>query len=97
MPNDMSYGANGGPRYPPQDSMNGPGPSAPYNGPVGRGPPRPATANDARPPPHRTYPQQALKSRIRMAMLLVLENKTILINQVKVSAIYMMLTMSPSL
>jgi TPR repeat protein len=59
MPNDLSYGANSGPRYPPQESMNGPGPSAPYNGPVGRGPPRPATANDARPPPHRTYPQQA--------------------------------------
>jgi TPR repeat protein len=59
MPNDMSYGANRGPHYPPQEAMNGPGPSAPYNGPVGRGPPRPATANDARPPPHRTYPQQA--------------------------------------
>jgi TPR repeat protein len=58
MPNDISSGANGGPRHPPQDSMNGPGPSAPYNGPVGRGPPRPATASDARPPPHRTYPQQ---------------------------------------
>lgn len=58
MPNDMSYGANEGTHYLPQDSRKGTGPSAPYNGPVGRGPPRPATANDARPPPHRTYPQQ---------------------------------------
>lgn len=34
------------------------GSSAPYNGPIGRGPPRPATAGGSRPIPHRTYPDQ---------------------------------------
>lgn len=37
-----------------------------------------------------------LNSRTQTAMLLVLETKTILINQVRVSAIYTMLTTSPN-
>jgi len=40
--------------------MDGPGPSAPYNGPIGRGmPPRPSTATGNRQPPQRQYPNQA--------------------------------------
>lgn len=39
-------------RQPPMSAMNGPGPSAPYNGPIGRGmPPRPSTASGNRQPP----------------------------------------------
>ncbi|KAE9380079.1 hypothetical protein N431DRAFT_324302 [Stipitochalara longipes BDJ] len=47
-------------RQPPMPApMDGPGPSAPYNGPVGRGmPPRPSTASGNRPSP-RGYPNQA--------------------------------------
>jgi TPR repeat protein len=47
-------------RQPPMPvSMDGPGPSAPYNGPVGRGmPPRPSTGSGNRPPPQRAYPSQ---------------------------------------
>ncbi|ESZ94794.1 hypothetical protein SBOR_4813 [Sclerotinia borealis F-4128] len=44
---------------PPASSMGGPGMSAPYNGPIGRGMPvRPATATGSRLPPQRTYPNQ---------------------------------------
>jgi TPR repeat protein len=40
--------------------IDGPGPSAPYNGPVGRqAAPRPGTAGGQRPPPQRNYGQQA--------------------------------------
>ncbi|CZT50926.1 related to protoplast regeneration and killer toxin resistance protein [Rhynchosporium secalis] len=39
--------------------MNGSGPNAPYNGPAGRGVPRPSTAGSNRPPPQRMYPDQA--------------------------------------
>ncbi|TVY36808.1 hypothetical protein LOCC1_G005989 [Lachnellula occidentalis] len=56
------------PNQPPQETgrkppiprpMEGPGLSAPYNGPVGRGmPPRPSTASGGRPPPQRQYPNQ---------------------------------------
>ncbi|TVY88166.1 Chitin synthase regulatory factor [Lachnellula willkommii] len=56
------------PNQPPQEMgrkpqmprpMEGPGPSAPYNGPVGRGmPPRPSTASGGRPPPQKQYPSQ---------------------------------------
>lgn len=47
-------------RQPPMPvPMDGPGPSAPYNGPVGRGmPPRPSTASGGRPPQQRAYPNQ---------------------------------------
>lgn len=48
-------------RQPPMPApMNGPGASAPYNGPIGRGmPPRPSTGPGNRPPPQRQYPTQA--------------------------------------
>lgn len=48
-------------RQPPMPApMDGPGPSAPYNGPVGRGiPPRPSTSSGNRQPPQRGgYPNQ---------------------------------------
>ena len=54
MPNDVQAPMG---RQPPMP-VNGPGPSAPYNGPVGRGAPRPSTAGGSRPPPQRTYPNQ---------------------------------------
>lgn len=61
MPNQPPLPEMG--RKPPMPRpMEGPGPSAPYNGPVGpigRGmPPRPSTASGARPPPQRQYPSQ---------------------------------------
>ncbi|KAI9641922.1 hypothetical protein NHQ30_009791 [Ciborinia camelliae] len=45
---------------PPTSSMNRPGMSAPYNGPLGSGMPivRPTTATGSRPPPQRSYPNQ---------------------------------------
>lgn len=49
MPNENNMPPNGGPNY---------GASAPYNGPVGRVPPRPSTATGSRPPPQRFYPNQ---------------------------------------
>ncbi|KAH7409584.1 hypothetical protein BKA64DRAFT_705351 [Cadophora sp. MPI-SDFR-AT-0126] len=52
MPSDIQAPMG---RQPPMP-MNGPGPSASYNGPVGRGGPRPSTAGGSRPPPQRTYP-----------------------------------------
>lgn len=62
MPNEMNINANMGdmstggfPSQPPVDI----GPSAPYNGPVGRMPPRPSTATGVRPAPQRTYQPQA--------------------------------------
>lgn len=58
LPNDMNEMSNAGPRYPVQMSTHGPGASLPYNGPVGHTPPRPSTAQEIRPPPHRTYPPQ---------------------------------------
>ncbi|KAM3075901.1 hypothetical protein ACMFMG_006581 [Clarireedia jacksonii] len=52
--NSMRMG-NGGPLPP----VSGPGPSAPYNGPIGRSMPvRPATATGSRPPPQRAYQNQ---------------------------------------
>lgn len=43
----------------PSSSMDGPGMSAPYNGPIGRGiPVRPATTTGSKPPPQRIYPNQ---------------------------------------
>lgn len=57
MPNEapMQMGRQPGPPLP----MDGPGASAPYNGPAGRMPPRPSTSNNNRPPPQRIYPTQA--------------------------------------
>jgi TPR repeat protein len=59
MPNEMNMNSavaqNPGQRYP-QPGPGDVGPSAPYNGPVGRMPPRPSTATGARPVPQRTYP-----------------------------------------
>lgn len=57
MPNDITPpmgGQNPAPRYPVGDV----GPSAPYNGPVGRGPPRPSTATGSRPSQQRGYQQE---------------------------------------
>jgi TPR repeat protein len=66
MPSDIGmnapYGqANGTSRYLQQGTADGLGPSAPYNGPVGRGPPRAMTANGSRLPPQRPYPQEPLQ------------------------------------
>lgn len=52
MPID-SYNRMQPPRYPPGDV----GPSAPYNGPVGKMPPRPSTATGTRPNPQSSYRQ----------------------------------------
>ena len=53
LPNEQPMGR----QTPMAGPMDGPGPSAPYNGPVGRQmPARPSTATGARPPPQRTYP-----------------------------------------
>ncbi|KAI9744524.1 MAG: hypothetical protein M1818_002053 [Claussenomyces sp. TS43310] len=61
MPSEMNMNApmgghsgNGGPAPGALDV----GPSAPYNGPVGRMPPRPSTATGVRPIPQRMYPPQ---------------------------------------
>ena len=57
MPNDPGMGMMPQPRQQPM-GMEGPGPSAPYNGPIGRGmPPRPSTATGTRQPPQKQYPQ----------------------------------------
>jgi TPR repeat protein len=58
MPNDPGMGMGMMPASRQQAMpMDGPGPSAPYNGPIGRGmPPRPSTATGTRPPPQRQYP-----------------------------------------
>jgi TPR repeat protein len=63
MPTDigMNVLANGAPRYPPQGLVDDLGPSAPYNGPVGRGIPRAMTANGSRLPSQRPYPQEPLQ------------------------------------
>ena len=69
MPTNVDAGPSGGRQpMPPgpgphrQPAMMDPlGPSAPYNGPIGRSmPPRPSTASGARPPPVRTYPDQPM-------------------------------------
>lgn len=58
MPNDPGMAVQNK-RPPPPATMDGPGPSAPYNGPVGRSmPQRPSTATGTRPPPQRVYPEQ---------------------------------------
>jgi len=58
MPNEERI-MNMGRQPPMPRTMDGPGPSAPYNGPVGRGmPPRPSTASGSRPPPQRQYPNE---------------------------------------
>ncbi|KAJ8067083.1 hypothetical protein OCU04_004461 [Sclerotinia nivalis] len=55
MPDNPGPMGNG----PPTSSVDGPGMSAPYNGPIGRGiPVRPATTTGSRPPPQRIYPNQ---------------------------------------
>jgi TPR repeat protein len=52
--NSMGMGNRG-----PLPPVSGPGPSAPYNGPIGRSVPvRPATATGSRPPPQRAYQNQ---------------------------------------
>jgi hypothetical protein len=53
MPTNADRGGNFDRPYPPLDV---PGDSAPYNGPIGRPPPRPSTAGGQRPPPQRQYP-----------------------------------------
>ncbi|KAF4628373.1 hypothetical protein G7Y89_g9778 [Cudoniella acicularis] len=60
MPNEAPMSMGRQPPMPPMP-MEGPGPSAPYNGPIGRGaPPRPSTAGANRAPPQRNYQNQPL-------------------------------------
>jgi TPR repeat protein len=57
MPTEMGIpGGQGNQTF--QANNDGFGPSAPYNGPAGRVPPRPSTATGGRPPPQRQYPPQ---------------------------------------